>query len=157
MSNSATPGTVAHQAPPSVEFSRQGCWSCHFLLQRIFPTQGLNPHPSYLLHWQAYSLPLVPLEKPKHKHMYTCMCMYIYVYCIYICIYVYICVYIYVYVCISLLKSIRKRQPTRQIGIGSSQFAEENREKNMLLLSIIQGSSPEKVPKIISGETRHLQ
>ena len=28
---------------------------CHFLLQGIFPTQGLNPH---LLHWQADSLPL---------------------------------------------------------------------------------------------------
>ena len=29
----------------------------HFLLQGIFPTQGLNPH---LLHWQADSLPLSP-------------------------------------------------------------------------------------------------
>ena len=28
---------------------------CHFLLQRIFPTQGSNP---YLLYWQAVSLPL---------------------------------------------------------------------------------------------------
>ena len=28
---------------------------CHFLLQGIFPTQGLNPH---LLHWQVDSLPL---------------------------------------------------------------------------------------------------
>ena len=28
---------------------------CHFLLQGIFPNQGLNPH---LLHWQLDSLPL---------------------------------------------------------------------------------------------------
>ena len=28
---------------------------CHFLLQGIFPTQGLNLH---LLHWQVDSLPL---------------------------------------------------------------------------------------------------
>ena len=28
---------------------------CHFLLQGIFPTQGLNPH---LLHWQVAFLPL---------------------------------------------------------------------------------------------------
>ena len=28
---------------------------CHFLLQGIFPTQGLKPG---LLHWQAHSLPL---------------------------------------------------------------------------------------------------
>ena len=34
------PWTVAYQAPPSMGFSRQ---ECHFLLQRIFPTQGSNP------------------------------------------------------------------------------------------------------------------
>jgi len=31
---------------------------CHFLLQGIFPTQGLNPHLMCLLHWQVDSLPL---------------------------------------------------------------------------------------------------
>ena len=31
---------------------------CHFLLRGIFPTQGSNPCPLYLLHWQAGSLPL---------------------------------------------------------------------------------------------------
>ena len=43
-----TPWTVACQAPVSVKFSRQEYWSglC-FLLQRLFVTQGLNPH---LLH-----------------------------------------------------------------------------------------------------------
>ena len=30
---------------------------CHFLLQGIFPTQGLNPHLLRLLNWQA-ALPL---------------------------------------------------------------------------------------------------
>ena len=34
---------------------------CHFLLQGIFPTQGLNP---YLLNWQADSLPLSHLGSP---------------------------------------------------------------------------------------------
>ena len=39
-----TPWTVACQAPLSMGFSRQAYWSgCHFLLQRIFPTQGSNP------------------------------------------------------------------------------------------------------------------
>ena len=34
-----TPWTVAHQAPPSMEFPRQEDWmGCHFLLQEIFPT-----------------------------------------------------------------------------------------------------------------------
>ena len=37
---------------------------CHFLLQRIFPTQGSNPHLLGLLHWQAGSLPLAPPGKP---------------------------------------------------------------------------------------------
>ena len=31
---------------------------CHFLLQGIFPTQGLNPRFLRLLHWQTDSLPL---------------------------------------------------------------------------------------------------
>ena len=35
---------------------------CCFLLQGVFPTQGLNPHPR-LLYWQAHSLPLVPPRK----------------------------------------------------------------------------------------------
>ena len=33
---------------------------CHALLQRIFLTQGSNPHPLCLLHWQVGSLPLGP-------------------------------------------------------------------------------------------------
>ena len=37
----ATPWTVAHQAPLSMEFSTQEYRAgCHFLLQRIFPSQG---------------------------------------------------------------------------------------------------------------------
>ena len=40
----AAPWTAAHQAPPSIGFSRQEHWSgCHCLLQGIFPTQGSNP------------------------------------------------------------------------------------------------------------------
>ena len=33
---------------------------CHFLLQGIFLTQGSNPHPLCLLHWQVGLLPLAP-------------------------------------------------------------------------------------------------
>ena len=44
----ATPWTVAHQAPPSMRFSRQEYWSeLPWFLQVIFPTQGSNPR---LLH-----------------------------------------------------------------------------------------------------------
>ena len=38
---------------------------CHFLLQGIFQTLGLNPHLLCLMHWQADSLPLAPPGKPK--------------------------------------------------------------------------------------------
>ena len=41
----ATPWTVVHQAPPSMEFSRQeywNSWNPHLLLQGIFLTQGSN-------------------------------------------------------------------------------------------------------------------
>ena len=60
----ATLWTVALQAPLSVGFSRQNTWvGCHALLQRMFPSQGLNPQLLCLLHWQGSSLPLVPLGK----------------------------------------------------------------------------------------------
>ena len=49
-----TPWTVGRQAPLSLGFPGKNTGEgCHFLLQRIFPTQGLNPHH---LHWQADSL-----------------------------------------------------------------------------------------------------
>ena len=55
MSNSfATLWMTARQAPLSMEFSKQEYWSgFHFLLQGIFPTQGLNPCPIHLLHSPA--------------------------------------------------------------------------------------------------------
>ena len=37
---------------------------CHFLFQKIFPTQGTNPHRLHPLHWEADSLALAPLGKP---------------------------------------------------------------------------------------------
>ena len=52
----ATPWTVACQAPLSTGFSRHEYWrELPFLLQGIFPTQGLNPG---LLHcrWILYLL-----------------------------------------------------------------------------------------------------
>ena len=40
------PACIAHQAPLSMGLSRQDYWRIngHFLLQGIFPMQGLNPH-----------------------------------------------------------------------------------------------------------------
>ena len=49
--------TVARQAPVSMGFpSKSIRVGCHFLLQEIFPTQGSNPRPLYLLHgrWILY-------------------------------------------------------------------------------------------------------
>ena len=47
--------TVAHQAPLSRNSpGKNSGVGCHFLLQGIFPTQGLNPGPPAL---QADSLP----------------------------------------------------------------------------------------------------
>ena len=61
----ATPWTIANQAPLSMAFSGKNTGAgCHFLLQGIFPTQGLNPHLLHLLHWQADSLPLDHLGSP---------------------------------------------------------------------------------------------
>ena len=52
----APPWTVALQAPLSMGFSGKNTGAgCHFLLQMIFPTKGLNPH---LLHCRWILLPL---------------------------------------------------------------------------------------------------
>ena len=60
-----TPWTIAWQAPLSRNsLGKNNGVGCHFLLQGIFPTQGLNPHLLCLLHWQVSSLPLVPPGKP---------------------------------------------------------------------------------------------
>ena len=50
----ATPGTVGLLCPWDSPGKNTGV-GCHFLLQRIFPTQGSNP---CLLRWQVDSLPL---------------------------------------------------------------------------------------------------
>ena len=58
---SATPRTVARQAPLSVGFPRKDYWSGFpFPPQGIFPTHGSDPGLLFL-HWQADSLPLVLL------------------------------------------------------------------------------------------------
>ena len=57
-----TPWTVTHQAPLSMESPGKNTGvNCHFLLQGIFPTQGLNLR---LLHWQVDSVTTDPLGKP---------------------------------------------------------------------------------------------
>ena len=67
--------TVAHQAFLSMEvFSgKNSGLGCDFLLQGIFPTQGLYPPVLCLLHWQAVSLPLSHLSSPvcslRFKHI----------------------------------------------------------------------------------------
>ena len=38
---------------------------CHFLLQGIFLTWGMNLRLLHLLHWQADSLPVQPPGKPE--------------------------------------------------------------------------------------------
>ena len=65
VSDSLQPMDCSRQAPLSMGFSRQEYWrGCHFLLQGIFPTQGLNLCFLCLLHWKAGSLPLAPPGKP---------------------------------------------------------------------------------------------
>ena len=44
---------------------------CHFILQGIFPTQGLNSRLLHLRHWQADSFPPVPCGKPIFISLYV--------------------------------------------------------------------------------------
>ena len=68
---SVTPWTVAHQSPLSMSFPGKNTGvDCHFLLQGIFLTQGLNPCLSCLLPWQVDSLPLRHLGSPGYPETY---------------------------------------------------------------------------------------
>ena len=58
----ATPWTVAYQAPPSMGFSRQECWSgLPFLSPGDLPDPGIKPRSPA---WQADALPSEPPGKP---------------------------------------------------------------------------------------------
>ena len=58
----ATPWTVAYQAPPSVEFSKQECWSgLPFSSPGDLPDPGIEPGSPAL---QADALPSEPPGKP---------------------------------------------------------------------------------------------
>ena len=47
---------------------------CHALLQRIFPTQRLNPHLLCVLHWESGALPLVPPAAAKSLQSFLTLC-----------------------------------------------------------------------------------
>ena len=66
---SVTPLIVAFWTSLSIPGRNTGM-GCYFLLQGMFPAQGLNPR---FLHWQADSLLLSYLESPyrNHTHIYT--------------------------------------------------------------------------------------
>ena len=75
---------VAHKTPRLWNFPGKNTGvGCHFLLQRIFPTQGSNLLLLRLLHWQADSLPLSHLGSPiwgqvplvhRYPHYHHCKC-----------------------------------------------------------------------------------
>ena len=66
------PQTIAHQALLSMGFSRQENWSGYrFLLQGIFPTQGLNLD---LLHCRQILYPLSHLESKDKLIQNICRC-----------------------------------------------------------------------------------
>ena len=60
---SAIPWTVAYQAPPSMGFSRQGCWNeLAFPSPEDLPNPGIKPGSPTL---QADALLSEPPEKPR--------------------------------------------------------------------------------------------
>ena len=63
-----TPGTVAYQAPPSMGFSRQECWSgLPFPSPGDLPDPGIKPGSPAL---QADALPSEPPGKPSNLLKY---------------------------------------------------------------------------------------
>ena len=60
---------IAHQAPLSMEFSRQDSWSrLPFPPPGDLPYPGTDSHLLCLLHWRADSLPLAPPGKSSYGY-----------------------------------------------------------------------------------------
>ena len=59
--------------PPAGIPQQNTALGCHFLLQGIFPTQGLNLCLIHLLHCQVGSLPLAPSGKPNSHYKFCLM------------------------------------------------------------------------------------
>ena len=81
MPNSATPWAVAHQAPLSMEFSRQEYWSgLPFPLEDL-PDPGIEPASPALA---GGFFTTEPPGKAAHTHTYinicVCVCVYGYIY-----------------------------------------------------------------------------
>ena len=78
----ATPGTVAYHAPPPWGFPGKSTGvGCHFLLQGIFPTQGLNPgllHCSQMLYCLSH-------QESRAIDKAALMCVYMYPHCLCVC------------------------------------------------------------------------
>ena len=73
VSDSVTPWTAAHQAPLSMEFSRQKYWNgLPFLLQGIFPTQESNPG---LLHCRQILYHLSHQGRTEHFACFVPFCV----------------------------------------------------------------------------------
>ena len=70
VSDSATPWTVARQAPLSMDFpGRNTGVGCHFLIQRNFPDSGIKSMSSVTSALPADFLPAEPSGKSGFIHM----------------------------------------------------------------------------------------
>ena len=78
-----TPWMVAHQAPLSMEFSRQEYWSgLPFPPPEDLPNPGIEPVPLMSPSLQAGSLPLVPPRNPTGPHFcIISFCPFTYILC----------------------------------------------------------------------------
>ena len=76
---------IAHQAPLSIELSKNSGVDCHFLLQRIFLTQGTEPGSPAL---KVDSLLIEPPKKTIYIlfNPYLCVCV-----CVCVCIHTLLC------------------------------------------------------------------
>ena len=73
----ATPWTVAHQIPLSLEFSRQEYWSrLPFLSPGDLPNLGIKPRSPALAHG-SFTIGTYISGKPRYVHVsiFMCMCM----------------------------------------------------------------------------------
>ena len=111
---SATPWTAAHQAPPSMGFSRQEYWSGVPLPSLIYIYTHTHIYLLYtnILYYKyiIFIIYFIICKYIMYINIYVCTCIYVYKYiyykmyiCIHVYMYVYVCMYINIYIYIKCI------------------------------------------------------
>ena len=129
-----TPPAVAHQAPPSMGFSRQEYWS-----GLPFPSPGDLPDPGIEPRSSALHADALISEPPGKPQICICMCIYV---CVYTCIYIFSVAQLYPTLCdpwtVAFRSSLSMKLSKQNTGVGCHRCTHDRSMIRVARMSILQ-------------------